>query len=380
MILGALVDAGLSPSRLKKSLHSLPVGGYRLQIKKVLRGPVQATKVDVKIQQAHGKPLSWPQIQRLIRRSALGAWVKHNALAIFARLAEAEGTVHGQSPATIHFHEVGVIDSLVDVVGGLLGCHLLDITTFSATPVNVGAGTINTAHGVLPVPAPAVAELAKGIPIVSKGPQLELATPTGMAILTTLTQTFHPLPVIRTHAIGYGAGHADPEGWMNALRVFTAPSPQEETLVCDQVIQLETNIDDMNPQLYEVMMDRLFENGALDVTLTPVTMKQNRPGIVVSVLVMPEQAGLMAQTLFQETSTIGLRTSCIDRLTLPRHRTTIQLPQGRVRVKTVTMGKDTKRSPEFQDCKMIANKTGRPVREIIEEAIRKMPPFPKKKP
>ena len=373
MVLGALVDAGLSPTHLRKSLQALPITGYRLQAKKVHRGPVQATKVDVNIQPSHDTPLSWPQIRRLISRSPLPPWVKKHALAVFTHLAEAEGKVHGHEPANIHFHEVGVIDSLVDVVGALLGCHLLKIRTFSATPVNVGSGTINSAHGILPVPAPAVAELAKGIPIFSTGPEMELTTPTGMALLKTLTQNFQPLSSFRTHAIGYGAGHGNPEGWINALRVLTSASPPGENMECDQVIQLETNIDDLNPQIYEAVMDRLFEAGALDVVLAPVTMKRSRPGIALSVLAKPEQAEIVAQTIFQETSTIGLRTQLIDRLTLPRRSTTIQLPQGKVRVKTARIGQHTKRTPEFQDCQALAKKTGRPVREIIEEVIRKMP-------
>ncbi len=373
MVLGALVDAGLSPTQLRKGLQALPIAGYRLHTKKVHRGPIMATKVDVKIQSSHDKPLSWPQIRRLIQRSTLPPWVKKHALAVFTHLAEAEGKVHGHKTANIHFHEVGVIDSLVDVVGGLLGCHLMKIQTFSATPVNVGSGTTNSAHGILPVPPPAVAELAKGIPIFSKGPEMELTTPTGMALLKTLTQNFQPLSSFHTHTIGYGAGSANPDGWINALRVLTSTSPPAENMECDQVIQLETNIDDLNPQIYEVVIDRLFEIGALDVTLTPVTMKRSRPGIVLSVLAKPEQVEIVTQTIFQETSTIGLRTQLIDRLTLPRHSTTIRLPQGKVRVKTVGSGKHTKRTPEFKDCQALAKKTGRPVREIIEEVIRKMP-------
>ena len=191
MILGALVDIGLSPTQLRKELQALPISGYRLQAKKVYRGPIRVTKVDVKIQQAHNKPLTWPQIRRLITRSTLPSWVKTNALAVFTKLAEAEGRVHGQEADKIHFHEVGVLDTLVDVIGGLLGFHLLKIKRFSSTPVNVGSGTVKGMHGTLPVPAPVVAELAKGIPIFSGGPDIELTTPTGMALLRTLTQNFH---------------------------------------------------------------------------------------------------------------------------------------------------------------------------------------------
>ena len=372
MILGALVDVGLSPTRLRKELQALPISGYRLQTKKVYRGPIQATKVDVNIQKAHHKPLTWTQIQRLITRSSLPPWVKTNAMAAFTQLAEAEGRVHDQEPAKIHFHEVGAIDSLVDVIGGLLGFHLLKIETFSSTPVNVGSGTVTGTHGILPVPTPAVAELAKGIPIFSRGPEIELTTPTGMALLRTLTKNFRPLSSFRTQSIGYGAGTADPKGWINTLRVLTSTSLQMPCMDSDQVIQLETNIDDMNPQIYEEVLNRLFEAGALDVTLIPMTMKRSRPAVQLSVLTKPEHAGTVTQTIFQETSTIGIRTQVIDRLTLPRESTTVQLSQGKIRIKTVTIGKTTKRKPEFQDCQAIAKKTGRPVREILEEAFQKI--------
>ena len=376
MVLGALVDIGLSPGQLRKELQALPLSGYRLYTTKVSRGGISATKVDVKIRPTDGKPLSWPQIRRLIARSTLPPWVKKNGLAVFTQLAEAEGKVHGQGPANIHFHEVGVIDSLVDVIGGLLGCHLLKIRTFSATPVNVGAGTIHSAHGLLPVPAPAVAELAKGIPIFSKGMEMELTTPTGLAFLKTLTHNFQPLSGFRPHAIGYGAGKADPEEWINALRIFTFLPHPTEMMEGDQVVQLETNIDDLNPQIYEVVMDRLFEIGALDVTLTPVTMKRSRPGIVLSVLAKPEQAGPVAEILFQETTTMGVRTQLIDRLILPRRHKTIRLPQGNIRVKMAKTGKHWKQSPEFQDCHALADDTGKPVREIIQDVIRKLPKPP----
>ena len=373
MILGALVDIGLSPTQLRKGLEALPVSGYRLQTKKVKRGPIRATKVDVKIQQAYDKPLKWPQIQRVIIRSTLPSWVKANAITVFTKLVEAEGRVHGQEPAKIHFHEVGLIDSLVDVIGGLLGFHLLNIETFSSTPVNVGSGIVKGMHGTLPVPAPAVAELAKGIPIFSRGPEIELTTPTGMALLRTLTQKFQPLSSFQTDSIGYGAGTSNPKGWINTLRVLTSNSLQMPCMNSDQVIQLETNIDDLNPQIYEEVMNRLFEMGALDVTLTPMTMKRSRPAVQLSVLTKPENAGTITQIIFQETSTIGIRTQLIDRLILPRQSMTIQLSQGKIRVKSVKIGKITKRSPEFQDCQAIAQKTGRPVREIFEEALRKIP-------
>ena len=379
MTLGALVDVGLSPKALRQGLKALPLSGYRLRVSKVYRGVIHATKVEVIIPRVQEKHRSWPQIRRLLSTSRLPPTVKKQALAVFERIANAEGTVHGQDPATVSFHEVGAIDALVDIVGGLLGCHELGVKTFSATPVNVGAGTIDSAHGALPIPGPAVAELAKGYPIYSHGPVMELTTPTGMALLTTLTQTFGRLPPVVPSSVGYGAGTANPHDWPNVLRVFLAtpaltpsPLPGGEGFEADQVIQLETNIDDMNPQIYEAVMERLFEHGALDVSLTPTIMKRNRPGIILTVLAHPEHAGMLTQLLFRETTTLGVRSQLISRTTLPRSMKTIRLPQGRVRVKTVHVGNAIKYRPEFQDCQAIAQKTGTPVQEVIEKVMQKL--------
>ncbi len=376
MTLGALVDAGLSPRALRQGLKALPLSEYRLKVSKVYRGAIHATKVDVVIPKVAEKRRSWSQIRRILSTSRLPPNVKKQALAVFERLATAEGTVHGQDPATVSFHEVGAIDAMVDIVGGLLGCHELGVKTFSATSVNVGSGTINATHGLLPVPGPAVAELAKGYPIYSQGPAMELTTPTGMALLTTLTQTFDRLPPMVPGSVGYGAGTADPPDWPNVLRVFlSSPSltpstlPGGEGVEADQVIQLETNIDDMNPQLYETVMERLFEHGALDVSMTPTIMKRNRPGIILTVLAQTEHAGMLTQLLFRETTTLGVRSRLVSRTTLARSMHTIRLPQGRVRVKTVHVGKTVKYRPEFQDCQAIANKTGTPVQEVIERVM-----------
>lgn len=380
MTLGALIDAGVSPHKLRKGLKALPISGYRLNVSKVHRGGIHATKVDVVISKGRATPLSWPQIRRLLSTSRLPPWVKTQALSVFERLAQAEGTVHGRDRATVRFHEVGVIDSLVDVVGSLLGCHELGIQTFGATPVNVGSGTIHGAHGTLPVPGPAVTELAKGSSIYARGPAMEFTTPTGMALLTTLTRPCSHLPPVVPRSIGYGAGTADPPDWPNVLRVFlssSTPAPSleglalslegsTEPLEADQVIQLETTIDDLNPQLYEAVMTRLFENGALDVTVTPTIMKRSRPGTLLMALAPPERAGVLTQTLFRETTTLGVRHQIVNRVTLPRSMKTIRLPQGRVRVKIVHVGNTVTYRPEFQDCQTIAQKTGLPVQHVIE--------------
>lgn len=393
MTLGALIDAGLSPHRLRKGLKALPISGYRLNVSKVHRAGIHATKVDVVIAKGRATPLSWPKIRRLLSTSRLPPWVKTQALSVFERLAQAEGTVHGRDHASVRFHEVGVIDSLVDVVGSLLGCHELGIQTFGATPVNVGSGTIHGAHGTFPVPGPAVTELAKGSSVYARGPAMEFTTPTGMALLTTLTRPCSHLPPVVPRSIGYGAGTADPPDWPNVLRVVlssSTPAPNfeglalsfeglalsfegsTESLEADRVIQLETTIDDLNPQLYEAVMTRLFENGALDVTLTPTIMKRSRPGILLMALAPLERAGVLTQTLFRETTTLGVRHQIINRVTLPRSMKTIRLPQGRVRVKIVHVGNTVTYRPEFQDCQTIAQKTGLPVQNVIEMVKKKI--------
>ena len=373
MILGALVDAGLSPHALRKGLKALPASGYRLKVSNIHRDALHATKVDVVITaRGRTKPRSWPQIRRLLAASRLPPWVKKQSLEVFSRIARAEGAVHGQDPARVRFHQLGMVDSLVDVVGGLLGCHALGARTFSATPVNVGSGTMESAHGTLPIPGPAVAELAKGRPIYSHGPALELTTPTGMALLTTLTHTFGQLPPIVPGAIGYGAGTANPRDWPNVLRVFLSAADAVAPPEADLVVQLETGIDDMNPQLYDAVMKRLFTHGALDVSLTPTMMKHNRPGVILTILAKPEHAGTLTQTLFRETTTLGVRSQFVSRTTLARSMRIIRLPQGRVRVKTVHAGNTLQYRPEFQDCRAIAEKTGLPVQDIINRVMRKL--------
>jgi hypothetical protein len=370
MVLGALVDAGLPIRQLAEGLAALPVSGYRLRAKPVLRGAIRATKVDVVIRKGLRAPLTLRQIDRLITKSRLPAPVKSGALDVFHRLAAAEGLAHGVPARDVHFHEVGVLDSFVDVVGGLLGCHLLGAQSVTASPINVGSGTIDTEHGTLPVPGPAVAALTKGIPVLSAGPPRELATPTGVALARTLARDFGPLPSMRVMTIGYGAGTADPEGWPNVLRVFLGEISPAGAAGEDVVTQIETNLDDMNPQAYDVVMDRLFAVGALDVTLTPVMMKRNRPGTVLTVLVAPEKAEAAAAVVLRDTTALGVRMTDLRRLVLARRIETVRVGQETVAVKVAELGQGAeKASPEFADCKRIAEQTGRPVREVMESAM-----------
>ncbi|GJL54428.1 MAG: UPF0272 protein [Nitrospirales bacterium] len=370
MCLGALVDAGVPFSTLKKGLQQLAAGGYQLKTKNVHRGSLHATKVDVIIREGFSKPLSLPTIRRILTKSPLPPNVKQRARDVFQRLAEAEGTVHGVPFAKVHFHEVGVVDSLVDIVGTLLGLHYLAITSVSASPVNVGSGTIQTAHGVLPVPGPAVAQLALGVPIFASGPALELTTPTGMALLTTLTQDFRTLPPMNPQCIGYGAGTAETPNWANVLRVFLSSRQVHDQQDTEPIVEIHTTIDDLNPQAYEFVIDQLFKVGALDVTLTPVIMKRSRPGIILMALAPKSLSDDVIQTLFQETTTLGVRMNEVSRSVLPRKIETVQLPEGSVQVKIASIGNGQQKvKPEYRDCLQLAKKTGKPVREIIEQAV-----------
>ncbi|MCP9441927.1 MAG: nickel pincer cofactor biosynthesis protein LarC [Nitrospira sp.] len=371
MMLGALIDAGLPWTQLVNGLKGLKLNGYQLRKRTVRRGALEATKIDVIVRRGFERPLSLPHIRRIVAAGALPPTVKQRSLDVFNRLAEAEGTAHRLAGRKVRFHEVGVIDSLIDVVGSMLGCHLLDVTGATASAVNVGSGTVLTSHGPLPVPGPTVAVLAKGIPIYSEGPRCELATPTGMALLRTIASDFGSAPVMRIAAVGCGAGDHNPENWPNVLRVFLSEPIVGGIQPIDRVIQIETNLDDLVPQAYEHVMDRLFEAGALDVTLTPVIMKRGRPGVILTCLASPQRSDAVIDVLFKETPTLGVRAQELSRRVLPRRVEPVKVSRGTVRMKVATMADGTETaSPEYRDCKAIADRTGLPLRSVMEEACR----------
>lgn len=370
MVLGALVDAGLSLPRLTRELRAVKLNGYALRATRVQRSGLPATKVDVVVRRGMGAPWAMRRIQQLIATSRLPDRVKDQGCEVFRRLAQAEARAHRIPVSRVQFHEVGVVDSLVDVLGSLLGCHLLGADRITASAVNLGAGTIECEHGKLPVPGPAVAALAEGLPVYSAGPARELTTPTGLAVLTVLAQDFGPLPAMRLRAIGYGAGTADPEGWPNALRVFVGEPVSATGGEQDLVVQLETNLDDLNPQAYETVMARLFAAGALDVTLTPAIMKRGRPGIILTALAPLPKAEGVADVVLAETTSLGVRMQEVRRRVLTRRMETVPVRGGTVRIKVATVGRGrTKAAPEYQDCERIAEQTGRPVRDVLEEAL-----------
>lgn len=371
MVLGALVSAGLPWADLVNGLNRLKLSGYTLRQRPVRRGALHAVKVDVLIKQGFHRPLTLSRIRSIITASTLPDSVKMRSLSVFDRLADAEGLAHQVPAKDVHFHEVGVVDSFIDVVGGILGCHLLNVTRVTSTAINVGAGSIQTSHGRLPVPGPAVTALVKGIPVYSDGPRHELATPTGVALVRTLASEFGPLPVMRSLAVGHGAGDRNPEDWPNVLRVFLQDDSAPEIYQTERIMQIETNLDDLNPQIYEHVMDQLFELGAVDVALVPVIMKKSRPGVLLTCLVPKEQTNAVLEILFQETPTLGVRLQEVTRQVLPRRIVPVIIQGGTVRMKVADLGAGwDKAAPEYIDCQSIARQSGRPLKTVMEEALR----------
>jgi uncharacterized protein (TIGR00299 family) protein len=377
MCLGALVDAGLPLADLTRALDGLRLPGFSLRGRRVTRGALRATKVDVAVEKARGrsrsKPMTLGEIQRLLKAGRLPDVVRDRSLAVFERLAKAEGAIHRTAAAKVHFHELGAVDSVTDVVGTIMGCHLLGIEGIYASAINIGTGTVAAAHGVLPVPGPATADLLKGLPVYTAGPSHELTTPTGAALLSTLATDVGTMPRMDISSVGYGAGNFNPPGWPNVLRVFIGEmaSPAES----DRIMALETNLDDMNPQGYELLIDRLLARGALDVTLTPVIMKRGRPGIVLSVLADPAKVEAALQVIFAETTTLGVRIQEVSRRLLAREATEVPTRFGPVRVKVAKApGRrpSLKARPEYRDCKRIAEQTGLPLRVVLREVEREV--------
>ncbi len=370
MVLGALVSAGLSWTSLVDGLKRLKLRGYRLQKREVHRGALPAIKVDVIVQQGFQRPLSLSRIRKILADSTLPGPVKERSRSVFDRLAEAESLAHRVDVKDVHFHEVGVMDSFIDVVGGVLGCYLLNATRVTASPINVGAGSIQTSHGLLPVPGPAVAALARGVPIYADGPRCELATPTGVALLRTLASEFGPLPTMRSMAVGYGAGDHNPDGWPNVLRLFVEEEPTSAANQTERMIQIDTNLDDLSPQTYEYIMEQLFRVGAVDVVLVPVIMKKSRPGILLSCLATEDRTDAVVEILFQETTTLGVRLHEVRRRVLTRRFVPVTTQGGVVRMKVAEVGAGwEKAAPEYEDCKAIAQRTGRPLKTVMEEAL-----------
>jgi len=369
MILGALVDAGCPLDALRAELGKLPVGGFRLSAREVRKGAFRATKVDVEVEP--GTPLphrSFPDILGLLARSALPDDVKADAGRIFKRLAEAEARVHGCSPDAVRFHDVGAVDAIVDVTGAVAGLKLLGIENVGLSALPVGGGTVAGPHGRIPIPAPGTVELLRGFPVFDNGVQGELVTPTGAAILTTLASAAGAMPPMTVRAVGYGAGSMELQ-MPNVLRCFVGDAPGRPPGSTETIAQVETTIDDMSPQLYEPLLDRLLEAGALDVFLTPVIMKRSRPGAVVTVLCPPERVGDLTTVLFRESTTIGVRWTEYRRTRLDRELIVLPTAYGPLTFKVSRLGGELLTvTPEFEEVRRIASEKGLAVREVLDQA------------
>jgi len=366
MILGALVDAGVSLDALRTELAKLPLGGYRLTAREVRKGAFRATKVDVEVDATAHHQRNLPEILRLLEQSGLPGRVKADAARIFTRLAAAEARVHGTTVEAVHFHDVGAVDALVDVSGAVAGLHLLGVEAVHVSALPLGGGMVDGPHGKIPIPGPGTAELLKGFPVYDNGVRAELVTPTGAAILTTLAASSGSMPPMTVERVGYGAGTMDLPV-PNLLRCFVGTVA--ETGGRETVVQLETTIDDMSPQLYEPLMERLLEAGALDVFLIPVIMKRSRPGVVLTVLAEPSRVGELSTILFEESTTIGVRWTESQRTRLERELVTLRTAYGPVSFKISRLGgKIVTVTPEFSEVTRIAKEKGLPVREVLDQA------------
>ena len=402
MFLGALIDAGVSPDLLEDSVRALNIGA-RLEISTVVRGGISATKVDVHANGEKDLPreVFWEQqdndhahehshghdhshehrhehgrtlrnIRKIIETAAIGSNPKRTAIKIFEALGQAEAEIHNVSIDQVHFHEVGAVDAMVDIVCAAVGAESLEVEGWVCSPLNVGGGTVKCAHGTLPVPAPATLKLLQNAPVYSSGPQVELVTPTGAAIVKTLSTRFAPFPAMKIEKAGYGAGTRDFPEHPNLLRIMIGevePTDRANT-PNDRITVLEANLDDLSPQVLAYAMERLLAEGALDVFSVPAQMKKSRPGALLTVLTKMEDADRLTKTIFAETTTLGVRRREEQRQTLSRRWETVDTTWGPVRIKIANMnGSISNYAPEYEDCRTLAEAQQVPLRTIMQEAI-----------
>jgi uncharacterized protein (TIGR00299 family) protein len=376
MILGALVDAGVPFETLERELAGLGVAGYHLERHEVMKAGFRATKVDVHLEGHDREPgasdhhpvghRGLAEILGILGQSRLPLPVREMATRVFRRLVDAEARVHGTPPERVQLHDVGAIDAIVDVTGACIGLHLLGIEAVHFGALPVGGGFVDGPHGRMPVPGPATAELLKGFPTLDTGVRRELVTPTGAAILTTLAAGAGAMPAMRVTAVGYGAGTMELDT-PNVLRLFVGEA--QTTPPVETILQVETTVDDMSPQLYEPLLERLLEAGALDAWLTPVIMKRSRPGVVLTALCEPSRVAGLSHLLFEESSTIGVRWTAYQRARLDREMVRLDTAYGPVTFKVSRLeGRVVTVTPEFEEVRRIARDKGLAVREVLDEA------------
>jgi uncharacterized protein (TIGR00299 family) protein len=370
MILGAMVAAGVDPSALKQQLELLSIQGFEIEFVTVDRSGISAThaRVHCADQRTH-RHLG--DILKIINASRLSDAVKERAAKIFSRLAEAEASVHNEPVDHVHFHEVGALDAIVDVVGAAICFELLGIERFVCSPLHVGSGTVDMDHGRFPVPPPAVAELLKGAPVYATDIKGELVTPTGAAIIATVCEQFGPIPRLTIERTGYGAGTREYEKFPNVLRVFVGEESEHtgsEEADSEQLWMIETNIDDLSPQAFGYVMDLALDLGALDCYFTPIQMKKNRPAVLLSVLCRDADRKRLSEMLFRETTTLGLRSYQVERQALDREVIPVETCYGPIDVKVARMnGKIVNQMPEYEQCRKAALEANVPLRQVEEE-------------
>lgn len=396
MLLGALIDVGVPVETLQNAAAALGIGA-ELRVHAVSRGGIRATKVDVLENgvvaekashsphrhgadadhhhehphgEVHTHSRNWPAIRDLITQATLSQNAKQIALRAFELLALAEAKVHGIAPDEVHFHEVGAVDAIVDIVCGAVGLDSLRVEKWRCSAVNVGSGFVNCAHGSLPVPAPATAELLKGVPVYSSGPQMELTTPTGAAMLMALGCDFEEKRPLTITGIGYGAGGRNPNGFANVLRLSIATASGKSSFSGDRVVVLECALDDASPQMLAHAMELMLEHGALDAMASPATMKKGRLGTVLTVLAKPQDEDELHMILFRETTTLGIRRREEDRVILDREFATVDTQFGRIRFKIASArGEVLNTMPEYEDCRRAAREHDAPLRTVMQAAM-----------
>jgi pyridinium-3,5-bisthiocarboxylic acid mononucleotide nickel chelatase len=368
MLLGALLSAGLSEAVLREELAKLKLSGWKLEIKPVVKAGIQAVMVRVRTEETE-QHRQLADIQALLEQSSLDEKMVRRALAVFQRLAEAEARVHGVTVEEIHFHEVGAVDALIDIVGAVVGLHHLGIGEIVCSPLPLPRGWVRCAHGELPLPAPAVCELLKGVPVQGENLAQELVTPTGAALAVELSQSFGPLPSMTLTHSGFGAGSRERRDRRpNLLRLLIGSRQESDEVQLVEVI--ETQLDDWNPEFWPHVSARLLAAGALDVSLLPLQMKKGRPGFLLQLIADPAHASRLKELILSETSAIGLRFHRVQRLTLPRTTVELTTPWGAVRGKKVELPDNTVRiKPEYEDCAKLAREYGVPLQQIYAAAV-----------
>ncbi|MGE5239997.1 MAG: nickel pincer cofactor biosynthesis protein LarC [Chloroflexota bacterium] len=379
MFLGALVDSGIKTTGLRQELNKIPIKGYTITARKVLRCGISATKVDVLTKPPPRRKhagTTWQDIKETIDSASLSHHVKQKGLEIFKILFEAEAEVHDQPFDRVHLHELGGVDCIVDIFGTVIGLDMLGVSRILTSPVNLGSGTVKTAHGTLPVPAPATLALLKGYPVYSFTAPFELTTPTGAALIRGLGASAAPIPTMAVDKIGYGAGRKDLTDMPNAVRLLVGEelSSVQMTEDPETVTVIETNIDDMSPQLYEDVMDKLFAAGALDVFLESVVMKKSRPAVKLTAIASNDRLDRLAEIIFRETTTIGVRFRRERRKTLTREIRTLRTEFGDIRVKVSRDGESvTNVAPEYDDLRALSAKHGVPIKTILRKIAKHLP-------